>query len=226
MRNIFTGKTYLTFDRDPEWCSYDDYYLKTVLNLWFIKLVLRIKATGYKDEVLYKARKIFATVSTECQGNINQPSCVSFLSNAAHPDKVFNKMYCYNASGANCGSLYEMAWVLDHDCTADPVDVGIFSMNAYTGCLVDARLGFAIFKIGDRLFDHEWKPSKFDPDYKPYYAEISKHLQAENYEQAAVLVKKYLKTKPLSERGNKIIKSFPQCKEAAMNFQKFHAEID
>ncbi len=224
--NVFTGRKYLKFERYPDYITggkNPSFKIKTLLDLGFTKLVLRIKATGYTQEAIDLACLAFPHVS--CALGLNVENIGEDFDSTG-----FCRTYCYNYDLELMGSIedfrnwYKYDIVCFHGCP--------------TGVLYARRLdkyfGFshraaAEFGIGDILFDESWKPGwdEVRLEWVQKYCKACGYKIPSSIEEAKTFVKLYtadgsvLEHIPFKFRGDKEITSKKEAILAAKNFSRY-----
>ena len=215
--NIYNGKKYLKFDKFPHYSNSrrHDYFCKILLNLIFTKLTIRIKAIGYKKEIIEKAKKCFPLISPILRGNFFKIENKDFENFSIENQKSdFPSLYCYNNIGTLVGELSDVSWLLKYDCVADDELSGVVYSKKLKGYIGYSHRASYTFKIGDVLFEQDWKPkNENDKKYKKYY-KINKYNK--NNSKKEII----LENMPYHKRGDKICVTLEDCREAAKNFSK------
>jgi hypothetical protein len=193
--NVFRGKKYLTLEKYPDYVTggkYPSFKIKTLLDLGFTKLVLRIRATGYRARAVELAEMAFPTVTHNLVSNINEPHGKTEMVG-------FSRLYCYNYEGDLMGELSEFRHWFKYDivCSKDCPKHVLYARN------LDKYVGWShraaqFFGIGDMLFDENWKPSS--------------GFQSESE------ISEYLSNLPFVQRGEKVIETKTEAIKAARNF--------
>jgi len=196
---VFKGKKYITFDKYPEWYGGKDHLVKVLLNLYFTKLVIRIKVDGYTEQALNAAKKCFPKISNILRGNlykIDLPEFEELNEYISNRPEDFHYIYCYNCKGDLIGSLEDYKSILGLDCVLDIDDNNVFYSHKLNAYIAHGRMGYKVFKIGDILFDEKWRPAFNKKD-------------------------NYVASIPYDKRGNRIIKILEESKQAAINLSNY-----
>lgn len=219
--NIFTGKKFLKFDKYPHYSGGGNFYIKTLLNLGFTKLTLRIKVDGYTKDTLEKANKCFAIVSPILRGNFYVKDNDEF-EEYSEENKISGGMtylYCYNNSGKLIGSLQDLKFMLEYDCVCDEDYPGVAYSRKYEGYIGFSHRAIQTFKIGDKLFDPKWRPEIKDitDDMIKRFEKTNDGLNNSEYS----LQDKAVECISFKNRGFKIIETLEESKLAAKNFSSY-----
>ena len=223
MSNIWKGRKYLKLERcRSPWYTTNygkDICLKHYFTLWGWCLALRIIKTGYADGTVLKAKLSFGYIS-EALSKKHDESNV--LSNKHKPNAPYKKLYCYNKKGDLLGSLDDLSWIITNNLIADDSLKGVVynpKEDSYIGFSHRARQSF---KIGDKLFDPEYKPKQehFEPwEWAGFLSQQFKsqlHNNMLGWKETIPLIDVI----PFIKRGSVVIETHQQARQAAYNFAK------
>lgn len=216
---VFTGKKYLKLEKYPHWSSGTDFFVKTILNLGFTKLSVRIKANGYTAKAIDAAERCFATVSPKLRGNINvvdEPEFEKY--NAENEIKTggIQYLYCYNEVGTLVGSLQDMRGLLEHDCVNDKEWSNVLFSRKHNGYIGFSHRSSQLFQIGHKLFDSKWRPELKDitEDMIKRFEKTNEGLNNSEY----TVQDKAVECISFRERGYRVIETIEEARQAARNF--------
>ena len=201
---LFTGHKYLRVERYPEYvCSHcNSFYLFTLINFFgLIRLVVRIKATGYTEEAIALAKKCFPILSPLCRGNYLIPEDDELET----PEGVMQYLYCYNKNGVHIGVLHELWDLLQYDCEIDEEYHGVMFSKKLDGYIGFSHRAYEVFRIGDKLFDEHWRPDGSEIHFK----------------RGMNTMEDILDDIPFVLRGSTICITQEDCRQAAINFSKY-----
>jgi hypothetical protein len=97
-----------------------------------------------------------------------------------------------------------------------------YNIEGYYGY---SHRGGALFKIGDRVFDNYYLPAKIDYSQKEwdgYYKKYQKSLKnADEFDKKWIYNDGISSVIPFNRRGKKVIKTWQDAREAAINLSKY-----
>ena len=230
--NVFTGRKYLVFERYPDYKTggkNPSLKVKTLIDLGFTKLVLRIKATGYTKKAIRLAELAFPYVSENLARNINDKS-----TEFSKADGVgFQRRYCYNYGGELMGAIEDFRHWYKHDivCFSGCPRGVLYARNLdkYFGF---SHRGMASFGNGDKLFDEAWEATWDDLKIEwvqKYCKSVGYRKIPKSIEEAMTFVKlndiksekNIVEHIPFNFRGGKTITTKEQAITAARNFSLY-----
>ncbi len=248
---VYNGKIKLMFDKDPEWSNGYSKLNKIHLNLGFTKLVSRIYITQFKeDEALELDTRKYRQDCIDLinkftggkignhffdDGNGGQYHLVGFLS----PDGTYigdvsqgwwyykNKMivnsdYPHGTAIVVKDDIHRFvtsAFKDDDDYEFEEDDLFDFEIEGVYGY---SHIGGSTFRIGDKIFDENWRPS--DEDLK--LLDCQKMIKSfektnEGMNNSGYSIKdKIVESMPFRKRGGKTIENWDDAKLAAKNLSK------
>jgi hypothetical protein len=219
---IFKGKKYLVFEKSSNCIGsgvFPSYFVRTIVNLGFTKLVQRVRATGYSEEALAWASKVFHHTTT-----------IDFGEQNAHR---FRDVFCYGQNGDTLGSIYELSVLMELDVEHQPeLPSNVLFSNKLKAYIGFSRKYAALFKLGDRIFDPGWFPESWEEIPLGSLQEYCKRVGYKNIPQSIDEAKTFVKLRqvnggysilkyiPFNRRGSKVI----ECHEHAVTAAKKFAE--
>jgi hypothetical protein len=135
----------------------------------------------------------------------------------------YNTLYCYNKDGHLLGSMDDLNWMFTNNCVADEVLSGVAYCqddNSYVGYSHRAKQKF---KIGDKLFNEDYKP--VENDYEEWewagFLEKKDNRQEEHEANGWLNELSIQDVIPFTSRGLEVIETQSQARKAAHNFSKY-----
>ncbi len=226
---VFRGRKYLVFEKYPDYQSggiYPSFKVKTLIDLGFTKLVLRIRAMGYTANAVEMAEMAFPTVTHNLAKNI-------YDDHEKTETKGFCRLYCYNYNGELMGALEDFQHWFKHDIVCfNRCPPGVLYARNLDKFFGFSHRGVAAFGIGDRLFDEDWEPTWEDlkVEWVADYCKSSGYVKIpRSIEEAKTFVKlkdtesgeSILSFIPFVFRGGKVIVSKKEAIQAARNFSLY-----
>jgi hypothetical protein len=241
----YVGKTYLKFEKHPHYSSGEDGMLNKVhINLGFTKLVSRIVPERNLDGYIMDQEKIEFINRWTC-GKIGTPKMGEFeLSNSflaqdgtyigdikegwryyknnlivcrEYPRGVAIKLKTYAPDNKVKNSIKDS---YENYVTEQIENDNVVGYYGYT------HRGGQIFKIGDRLFQEDYKSKKEDYPEKEW-TEFEKKFQKSLDNAEDDLDRKWMNESgisyviPFKMRGPKVIETWEEAKQAAINMSKY-----
>jgi hypothetical protein len=238
-RTPYYGRLRFKFEKNPHYTGGGNGVLNKIhLNLGFTKLVSRM--IPYRNDNGW-------IVSTDCTKLITKFTGGKVGSHTFHDGKhtLYNSFLANN--GDYIGNIETGWWYYQNNlvvCEDYPSGVAIkLKENNYfrkhdvtyhdlllesdeiLGYYGYSHRGGSIFKIGDRVFDNYYLPTKsdytqeeWDGYYKKYQDSLSK---ADKFDKDWMTVDGIASVIPFNRRGKKIIKTWEDAKEAAISLSKY-----
>jgi hypothetical protein len=246
-RTPYLGKMVLKFEKNPYYTSGKDGKLNKVhLNLGFTKLVTRFKPKqvmeGYSnidpkkieliekytggvigthkwgDDDEYDLENSFMTKDGKYIGNIDT-AWWYYTNNLyvcrEYPNGVAIKLKSYEPTIVLTNSIGDE---YENFVTEQIENDNVEGFHGYT------HRGGSTFKIGDRLFEADYKPVFEDYDVKEFKEWWKKYIKS--YEKADDFDKRHIYNDgiksviPFNKRGKQVIKDWDQARQAAINISK------
>ena len=220
----YIGKLRLKFEKYPEYTGKDKLN-KIHLDLGFTKLVSRI--TPYRDTsgwlINPQAKYLIDRHTGGMINNYAFGNTIQEKKEQQLPNSFLTK------DGDYVGDIERGWWYYKNKmkvCDKYPHGVAeiyddeenLIGYHGYT------HRGGQTFKIGDRLFDANYKPQKEDYEEWEWYGWEYKYLEL--YGKSDALDKKWMRESgisyviPYKKRGKKIIENMDECLQAAINMSK------
>lgn len=156
---VFRGKKYLVFEKYSDYQSggmYPSFKVKTLIDLGFTKLVLRIRAMGYTAKAVEMAELTFPTVTQNLAKNI-------YDNHEKIEKKGFCRLYCYNYDGELMGAIEDFRHWFKYDLVCfNGCPRGVLYARKLDKYFGFSHRGMCAFGIGDRIFDEAWFPEWSD----------------------------------------------------------------
>lgn len=238
-RTPYYGRLRFKFEKNPHYTGGGNGVLNKIhLNLGFTKLVSRM--IPYRNDNGW-------IVSTDCTKLITKFTGGKVGSHTFHDGEhtLYNSFLANN--GDYIGNIETGWWYYQNNlvvCEDYPSGVAIkLKENNYfrkhdvtyhdsllesdeiLGYYGYSHRGGSIFKIGDRVFDNYYLPTKsdytqeeWDGYYKKYQDSLSK---ADKFDKDWMTVDGIASVIPFNRRGKKIIKTWEDAKEAAISLSKY-----
>jgi len=198
----YLGKPFIKIERFPY------YEGKTKLNMIhidfkFFKVVSRVKAEKYNLELLLKIAK---------QQNVELKTYdINDHGETTYYNYTSGKTLCYVKKDIwlSIGEVfmcYKNNMIIEDHGLAQVYD----DNKLLIGYFGYSHRGGQTFKIGDKIFDPEWKMNEFHKDFKKYKKKLNKSKYSTRIEEVI----------PYKERGEKRIKTIEEAKKAAIKISK------
>ena len=239
-RTPYYGRLRFKFEKYPYYTGGGNGVLNKVhLNLGFTKLVSRM--IPYRNDNGW-------IVSTDCTKLITKFTGGKVGSHTFHDGEhtLYNSFLTNN--GDYIGNIERGWWYYENNlvvCDDYPCGVAIklkdnnyfkkFDRTYHSSDLnLDEEVvgyygythrGGALFKIGDRIFDNYYLPAKSDypqEEWDKYYEEYKKNLRnGDEFDRKWMTVDGIASVIPFNRRGKKVIETWEEAKEAAINVSKY-----
>ncbi len=249
---VYNGKIKLMFDKYPEWSNGHSKLNKVHLNLGFTKLVSRVSITQFLKEDksleldLREYRKDCIELINKFtggkighyyfdDGNDGQYCLTGFLA----PDGTYigdvaqgwwyfknkmivNKDYPHGTAIVVKDDIHRFvvsAYNDDEDYQFEECDLFDYEIEGIYGY---SHRGGSTFRIGDKIFDENWRPSDEDlksMDYQKMIKSFDKTNEGLNNSEYSIK-DKIVESMPFRKRGGKTIETWSDAKIAAKNLSK------
>ena len=222
---IYEGRPFLKLEKYPHYTGGTPYSKlnKIHLNLGFIKLVSRVPMERYNPQIVEQIKNHNGIrIKT-----VKYTQDFTPLYELDHPEitigqGVMNQVH--NVSGKYIGDLERGYWLVKNGIIPDgeiPYVGYIPSKDAWIGW---THRGHAYFKIGDKLFDPEWRPRR-PFDYGQYFQDDfmkePEHVQIRLLENIDELKEYATDRIPFYQRGEKVIEDRLEAREAARRLSDY-----
>jgi hypothetical protein len=222
----FIGEVKLLFEKYPYWSNGCNHLNKVHLNLGFTKLVTRIHTPRELTGLSRINPEFVHRVARETGGKL-----------MVHPE--FGVVFT-TKSGKFVGGVEDAAMYLKNRMCVDNQYPGRCALVIGTGVPVTTEYGYpnfhnlvgyygyshrggATFKIGDTIFDPQWRPGN-TLDYLDYWKSAWMDLSDEevekiqNEESFAEWCVEFI---PFNRRGSEVIEDWEGARKAAVNLSKY-----
>lgn len=239
-RTPYYGRLRFKFEKYPHYTGGGNGVLNKIhLNLGFTKLVSRM--IPYRNDNGW-------VVSTDCTKLISKFTGGKVGSHTFHDGEhtLYNSFLANN--GDYIGNIERGWWYYENNlvvCDDYPCGVAIkLKDNNYfkkfdrayhssdlnldeeaVGYYGYSHRGGALFKIGDRIFDNYYLPTKSDypqEEWDKYYEEYKKSLRnGDEFDRKWMTVDGIASVIPFNRRGKKVIETWEEAREAAISLSKY-----
>jgi hypothetical protein len=244
---VYNGKIKLMFDKYPEWSGGGSYLNKIHLNLGFTKLVSRIHVNQFKeDESLELDTRKYRQ---ECIDKINNYTggkignhyfdngrggkhCLvgfldmdgNYLGDVStgwwyYKNKMIVNKYYPHGTAIRLKDFYHDGRINSNDYISDEMVLD-FEIEGIYGF---SHRGGTLFRIGDKIFDANWRPSEEELKSMDYKKMIESFDELnEGFDNSGYSIKdKIVESMPFTKRGGETIKNWDDAKLAAKNLSKY-----
>lgn len=221
----YLGNLFLQFDKYPYWGSQSKLN-KVHLDLGFTKLVSRIKPLNSKIGWEGDPKKI-EIINQVTGGEVKD----HWFESGLEEGKSCLRQSFLAPDGTYIGDLSQGWWYVKNNLVveesyphgvAKKINPETKELEGYYGY---SHRGGSLFKIGDRLFDEKYEPQEKDyPEWQwaGWVEKFNKSVNAADEFDRKYIYNEGMKSIiPFRERGKKVIETWEEAKQAAINMSKY-----